>query len=105
MDLSRLAKRVPVRWLVLALAVVAGSTALALAQQAGGERGDPAARVRLEYLSQEVLADDVVQTLNDLDSQGWDLVQLVPIWTFRNEAGENGLVARSYQVFARRPVK
>ena len=51
-------------------------------------------------LQQEVQADAIVQTVNDLDAQGWDLFQIVPAWTFQNANGEATLIAESYHVFA-----
>jgi hypothetical protein len=60
---------------------------------------------RMEYLHQEVLADSVVQTLNDLDGQGWNIFQIVPTWQFKNDNGENALVPRGYQLFGKRPLK
>jgi hypothetical protein len=62
-------------------------------------------RNRMEYLHQEVLSDAVVQTLNDLDGQGWEIFQIIPSWQFKNENAENALVPRAYQVFGKRPLK
>jgi hypothetical protein len=90
-------------WLWLSLAVVVGTAAVAFAQFGGG--GSPPPRPRTEYLQQEVQADAIVQTLNDLDGQGWDLFQIVPAWSLKNENGEATLVAKTYQVFGRRPLK
>jgi hypothetical protein len=90
-------------WLWLSLAVVAGTAAVAYAQFGGA--GVPRERPRMEYLQQEVQADAIVQTLNDLDGQGWDLFQIVPAWSFKNDNGEATLIAKTYQVFGRRPLK
>lgn len=90
-------------WLGVGLVVLAGMTAVAFAQFGGAGISPP--RPRLEYLQQEVQADAIVQTLNDLDAQGWDLFQIVPAWSFKNENGEATLVAKTYQVFGRRPLK
>jgi hypothetical protein len=91
-------------WIFWAIALVAGSAVIASARQdgrGGAEKGRP----RLEYLSQEVQSEAIVQTLNDLDGQGWEMFQVVPVWKFRNENGESALEAKSYQVFGRRPLK
>lgn len=88
-----------------ALALVGAGTALALAQQAGGDRAAQRPRVRMEYVHQEVQADAVVQTLNDLDSQGWNIFQIVPTWQFKNENSEGALIPKTYQVFGRRPLR
>jgi hypothetical protein len=90
-------------WLWASLIVVAGTAAVAYAQFGGA--GFPRERPRMEYLQQEVQADAIVQTLNDLDGQGWDLFQIVPAWTLKNDNGETTLVAKTYQVFGRRALK
>ena len=89
----------------VALLLVGSFAALALAQQAGGDRAPARPRVKMEYVHQEVQADAVVPTLNELDSQGWNIFQIVPTWQFKNENSEGALVPKAYQVFGRRPVK
>jgi len=62
------------------------------------------AKPKLEYLHQEVKSDAVVQTLNDLDKQGWEVFQLMPNWTIKNDNGEASLSPTGYQIFGRRPL-
>ena len=58
----------------------------------------------LEYLHQEVKSDAVVQTLNDLSKQGWEVFQLMPNFTIKNDNGETSLSPTGYQIFGRRPL-
>ncbi|MBX6311692.1 MAG: hypothetical protein IRY99_02030 [Isosphaeraceae bacterium] len=91
--------------LLLGLALLTGVALLGAAtQNQKGEAPPERAHPRMEYLNQEIDAAAVVQTLNDLDSQGWELFQIIPVWEFRNENGNATLAARSYQVFGRRPL-
>lgn len=92
-------RRTALAWTFALLVMGVGIATLAFAHQ------DPVkapARPKMEYLSQEVQADAVVPTMNDLDAQGWDLFQVIPIWEFKNANGANTLEAKSYQVFGRR---
>jgi hypothetical protein len=57
----------------------------------------------MEFTQQEVQPDALVQTLNDLSKQHWDVFQIVPAWSFKNQNGEAELVPRAYEVFGRRP--
>lgn len=68
--------------------------------QLGG--GPTVLKPRLEYLHQEVKSDAVVQTMNELDKQGWELFQIIPSWTIKNDNGEASLAPTSYQLFGRR---
>jgi hypothetical protein len=86
-------------WVALVLLVMVARVALA---QVGGAP-TPRPRVKMEYVHQEVQADAVVQTLNDLDGQGWNIFQIVPTWQLKNENSEGALVPKTYQVFGRRP--
>ena len=61
-------------------------------------------RPKTEYLSQEVHADAMAPTLNDIDAQGWDVFQVVPIWKIQGGGGDSSLVPKAYQVFGRRTV-
>jgi hypothetical protein len=88
-------------WLWAPVLVLAGMATLAFAQFGGA--GAPAAKPKMEYLHQEVQSDAMVQTLNDLDGQGWELFQVVPVWSIRTDNGETSLAAKTYQVFGRRP--
>ena len=91
--------RSPRRWLLAFALILMGVASLAYAQAPARP-----ARPRMEYLSQEVQADAIVPTMNDLDAQGWDLFQVIPSWQVKGEGGEATLVAKTYQVFGRRQV-
>jgi hypothetical protein len=92
------------RILVLSSLMLVGASVATIAfAQVGGEA--PVVRQTVyEFAEQEVLADAIVPTLNDLSKQSWEIFQVVPAWSIRNANGATELVARSYQVFARRPV-
>ncbi len=92
-------------WLGLVVLLVATTVALAqLGGEKAGGKGADAAPVLMEYTQQEVQANAVVQTLNDLAKQRWEVFQIVPYWTLRNQNGENELAPKNYEVFARRPI-
>ncbi len=97
--------RPPLRhWFFLSLALLAGSTIIANAQLGGASSEKP--RPQLEYLNQDIQANLVVESLNELDKQGWDVFTIIPVWKFENQGGDNsGLIPQSYQVFGRRPVQ
>ncbi len=96
----------PRRWLPWAFLVLAGTATIAFARFApNASPSDVATHPRMEFVNQDVQADVVVKTLNDLEAQGWEVFQIIPIWKLQNEGDSNGLVASSYQVFGRRPVK
>jgi len=88
--------------------IILGSTFLLIATlaaasmgQAGGAKG-PARH--FEYVHQEIQADALTQSLNDLDGQGWEVFQIVPSWQIKNENAETILSPRAYVVFGRRPI-
>ena len=82
--------------------IIVGSATLVFAQFGPG--GPP--KPRLEYHKQEVPASTFVTTVNDLDGQGWDVFQVVPVWTIeRGNDDQTKLVPQAYEVFARRPLK
>jgi hypothetical protein len=90
------------------LFLVGITAAWALAQQAkpgAGAGGAEPAQVRMEYVNQEVQANAITQTLNDLDSQGWSIFQVIPSWQVKGEGGEAALEPRAYIVFGRRPIR
>jgi hypothetical protein len=87
------------RVLAVALLVLAGIGTSLLAGQGAAK---PPGR-RFEFVNQEVQADALTQTLNDLDGQGWDIFQVTPSWAIRNENGEAQLAPRAYMIFGRRP--
>lgn len=95
-------------WIVLGAVVLSGllltRPTLNVAQAQGQGQAQPTT-TKMEFLNQEVQADAIVATLNDLSSQGWDVFQLVPVWSIKNENAETAMSPRGYQVFGRRPVK
>ena len=93
------------RLVLVGVFVTAVSAGLAYAQIAGKDAAPRAAspHVVQEFSHQEVQAAAVVATLNDLSKQGWEVFQVIPSWTLKNEDGVNDLIPKSYQVFARRP--
>ena len=58
-------------------------------------------RRHFEYVHQEVLANALTQSLNDLDGQGWEVFQVVPIWQIKNDNAETILAPRAYELFGR----
>jgi hypothetical protein len=88
-------------WLLGAFLVL-GAASLAFAQLGGpGEAAKPAPI--FEFTQQEVQAALLVQTLNDLGKQRWEVFQIVPIWTIVNQNAAVEMVPKAYQVFGRRP--
>ena len=86
-----------------------GATLVAVALLAAVSRGQVGAPARaasrhLEFSHQQVQADALTQSLNDLDKQGWEIFQIVPTWTVKNENDEAMLVPKSYVIFSRRPI-
>jgi hypothetical protein len=92
---------------LLLLLLLGGLAAWANAQNPGPKPQAEAAAgpQRMEYLHQDVQADAIVQSLNDLDGQGWGIFQIVPAWQFKNDGAEAALVPKTYQVFGRRPLR
>lgn len=86
--------------LAMTLLFVAGITALATGQVGGVK---PPAR-HFEYVHQEILASVLTQSLNELDGQGWEVFQVVPLWQIKNENNETTLSPKAYEVFGRRLV-
>ena len=98
--IDRIASLRSLRPVTIALTLVAvGMISFALARHEV-----PEAAGKNEYLSQEVQPDAMVPTLNDLDAQGWEVFQVVPIWKVESFNGDSSLIPKSYQVFGRRPV-
>lgn len=93
------------QWLVWAIALVAGSAIIAQVPRGSrGEAGPADAPPIVEFAHQNVDADGIVQTLNDLSKNGWEVFHLVPVWRLSNADGaDTSLVPKSYDVFARRP--
>jgi hypothetical protein len=84
--------------LVSSLVLIAGLSALAYGQIGGAK---PPSR-HFEYVHQEILANTLTQTLNELDGQGWEVFQVVPSWRIKSENDETILSPRAYEVFGRR---
>ena len=81
-----------------------GAATLALAQFSEPDLRQPRRPV-LEYTQQQVQANLLVQTMNDMSKQRWDVFQITPVWTIRNLNGETELAPKAYEVFARRPLE
>ena len=98
-DLSRSSR---VRRLALAssLLLVAGLSALASGQVGGAK---PPSR-HFEYVHQEVLANSLTQSLNELDGQGWEIFQVIPAWQIKGENAETILAPRAYEILGRRVI-
>lgn len=95
-----------VRW-VLAGVLVLGAVAAAWRPgetPASAAQDQAQAGRRLEYTSVGVSSPNIVEAMNNLDKEGWKVFQVIPIWKFNNDAGQNELVPMSYQVFANRPL-
>ncbi|MDR3636678.1 MAG: hypothetical protein P4L84_22940 [Isosphaeraceae bacterium] len=91
------------RW--LGVVVLLGAATAAYAQFGGAVQPAKVAEPPvMEFTEQEVLANQLIQTLNDLSKQHWEVFQIVPAWAVRNQNGEAELVPRAYEVFGRRPV-
>ncbi len=71
--------------------------------QLGGSSPKPASPPLMEFTHQEVGAGLILQTLNDLSKQGWEIFQIIPTWTVGNQNGVAELTPKTYQVFGRRP--
>ncbi len=84
----------------------AGATLFAALAPAHGRRvADPAPRPASEFTTIAASSEGVVDSLNNLDRQGWDVMQIIPVWKLSQDAGATELQASSYRIFARRPVK
>lgn len=89
----------------LGLVLLLGAASAVYAQFGGGVQAVKVAEPPvMEFTEQEVQANQLVQTLNDLSKQHWEIFQIVPAWAVRNQNGEAELVPRAYEVFGRRPV-
>lgn len=77
----------------------------ALAPAHGRRVAEPAPRPASEFTTISASSEAVVDSLNNLDRQGWDVMQIIPVWKLSQEEGVTELQASSYRIFARRPVK
>jgi hypothetical protein len=81
-----------------------GLTTLASAQFGGmGGSMKPGPPPLLEYTQQEVQANALVETLNAMGKQRWDIFQVVPVWKFQDQGGGAEMTPIRYQIFGRRP--
>ncbi len=83
------------------LLVVLGISSLASAQF-GGSGGASLPTIQ-EYTQQEVQANALVETLNEMSKQRREVFQVIPVWKFQDQGGGAELVAVRYQVLGRRP--
>lgn len=88
---------------IFATALLLGTASLAFAQFGGTSGGVPRSP-QLEFTQQEVQAEALVKTCNDLSKDGWDVFQVLPIWKILNQNGENELVPTRFQILGRRPL-
>jgi len=56
-----------------------------------------------EYTQQEVQANGLVETLNEMGKQRWEVFQVVPIWKFQDQGGGAEMAPIRYQILGRRP--
>jgi hypothetical protein len=89
-------------WRVLGtgLLLVAGLSTMAFAQFGG--MGGMKKPTPTEYTQQEVQANSVVETLNEMGKQNWEIFQVVPIWKFQDQGGGAEMTPVRYQIFGRR---
>jgi hypothetical protein len=85
---------------VLGVAILASARGGGFAAASKEEEPRPAV---MEYTQQEVESALLVQTLNDLGKQSWDVFQVIPVWTLKNQNGEAEMTPKAYQVLGRRP--
>ena len=86
----------------LAAILLLGAATAAYAQFGGGAPIPRPAPV-LEYTSQEVQANLVDETLTALGKEKWEIFQVLPIYKFTNQNGENELIPQRFRIFGRRP--
>jgi hypothetical protein len=91
------------RFALVATILVLASAGLAYAQLAGNSAQPAKAAGAYEFTHQEVQAASVIATLNDLSKQGWEVFQIIPAWTIKNDDGATELTPKFYEVFARKP--
>ena len=87
---------------VPSLLLMLGVSTLASAQFGGMGPGPPKPTL-LEYTQQEVQANALVETLNEMGKQHWEIFQVVPIWKFQDQGGGAEMTPVRYQILGRRP--
>ena len=85
----------------LGLLLLAGLSTMAWAQFGG--TSPPKPPPVQEYTQQEVQANALVETLNEMSQQRWEIFQVVPIWKFQDQGGGAEMSPIRYQVIGRRP--
>jgi hypothetical protein len=85
----------------LILTLLAGLTTIAFAQLGGSGGSKPGPR--MEYTQQEVLANSLVETLNEMGKERWEIFQVVPVWKFQDQGGGAEMSPVRYQLLGRRP--
>jgi hypothetical protein len=83
------------------LLLLLGLSTLAPAQFGGG--GGPSVAPTMEYTQQEVQANGLVETLNEMGKQRWEIFQVLPVWKFQDQGGGAELSPVRYQILGRRP--
>jgi hypothetical protein len=87
----------------LGLVLLIGLTTMAFAQYGGvGSTAKPPAPPTMEYTQQEVLANSLVETLNEMGKQHWEIFQVVPVWKFQDQGGGAEMAPIRYQIIGRR---
>jgi hypothetical protein len=76
---------------------------LGLATLAFAQFGPGTSQHVQEYTQQEVQANGLVETLNEMGKQQWEVFQVVPIWKFQDQGGGAEMAPIRYQILGRRP--
>lgn len=90
-------------WIAICCAAAAIFAAVSPAH--GRRIAEPAPRTPLEFTTIAASSEGVVDSLNNLDRQGWDVMQIIPVWKLSQDSGATELQASSYRIFAKRPLK
>ncbi len=101
---SLLSGRFSIRYTIVVGAFLALACAYPFASAQTKPAGDPH-KTRLEYTMVSVVRTDVSETMGNLDKEGWQVFQVVPVWKIGNDNGSGELEAIRYDVFAKRPLE
>jgi hypothetical protein len=52
----------------------------------------------------EVQAPSIVEGMNTLGKQGWEVFHVMPVYALKTQNDESELVPKAYHIFARRPL-
>lgn len=88
--------------LLLIFLAFAAFAAAATFARSSNNKDRSAEKRHWEYLREEADAANVVAKLNELDRDGWDVFQVVPVWNVKNDDGSTSLVPQKYQVFGKK---